>query len=106
MSDPMRDATRFILKVARNPQKFPHHFVAIRRQSVARILSGERTRLLDLLEAHGPYPQIQELAAALKRKPSSVARDLRDLEATGLVERTPDGRNVRIQATCKPVLVV
>lgn len=106
MTDPMKSATAFVRKVANNPSAFPDAFVAIRRDTVAKILSGERSRLLDLLERHGPFPEVQLLAEALDRKPSAVARDLKDLEAAGLVERRRRGKSVLIEATRKPVLVV
>lgn len=106
MTDPMKSATAFIRKVAKNPEAYPDQFVAIRREAVAKILSGERTRLLDLLESHGPFPELRQLAKALKRKPSAVARDLKDLEAAGLVTRRRHGKRVTIEATEKPVLVV
>jgi predicted transcriptional regulator len=102
----MRSATAFIRKVAANPEAYPRQFIAIRRATVARILSGQRSRLLDVLEEHGPFPEVSGLAKELKRKPSAVARDLRDLEAVGLVERTRHGKRVRIKATGRPVLVV
>lgn len=104
--DPMKAATRFIRKVAADPDAYPENFVAIRRDTVAKILSGQRSRLLDILETHGPFPELKALAKALKRKPSAVARDLRDLEATGLIERRRHGKRVSIRATRRPVLVV
>lgn len=106
MTDPMKSVTAFIRKVAKDPAAFPASFVAIRRATVAKILSGERIRLLELLEQHGPFPELQQLAKALDRLPSAVARDLKDLEAAGLVERRKQGKNVVIEATRKPVLVV
>jgi len=106
MTDPMKSATAFVRKVAKRPEAFPEKFVAIRRDTVARILSGQRTRLLDLLEKRGPFPEVQRLAQALGRMPSAVARDLRDLEAAGLVERRRHGKTVTIEATRRPVLVV
>jgi DNA-binding MarR family transcriptional regulator len=102
----MKSATAFIRKVAANPSAYPDQFVAIRRDTVAKILSGQRSRLLDVLEVHGPYREVQQLAAALKRKPSAVARDVKDLEAVGLVERRRHGRRVTIAATRRPVLIV
>lgn len=106
MTDPMKSATAFVRKVAKNPAAYPDSFVAIRRDTIAKILSGERSRLLDLLEKKGPFPEVQKLAEALHRLPSAVARDLRDLEAVGLVERRRHGKSVLIEATQKPVLVV
>ena len=106
MTDPMKEATAFVRKVVRNPDAYPAQFVAIRRGTVAKLLSGERSRLLDLLEKKGPFPEVQQLAEALHRMPSAVARDLKALEAAGLVERRRHGKSVLIEATRKPVLVV
>lgn len=47
--------------------------------------------LLDMLEAGGPMTQADVVAATGKNR-STVSRQMRQLEAAGMVERMPDGR--------------
>jgi len=96
----------FIMKVVRNPDAYPRDFIALQRGHVARILTGERARLLDLLESHGPFSEMRMLAAALHRAPSAIARDVHYLEGFGLVERRREGKRFVVTATKKPVLLV
>ena len=105
VKNPMAEATEFILKVAKNPERYPQNFVVLQRDTVAKILSGERVRILDYLEKYGSTPELQKLARALGRMNSAVARDLKELEAAGLVERKRNGKAVMISSTRRPILV-
>lgn len=60
-------------------------------EALTSLLGAARARLLSLLEE--PLPTV-ELARRLRVTPSAVSQHLRVLHATGLVNRTRDGRHV------------
>jgi predicted transcriptional regulator len=62
-------------------------------EGLARVMSGERFRLLRHLHAH-PEPSISALARALGRQYRRVHEDVTILEGAGLVAR--DGGQVRV----------
>lgn len=72
---------------------------------VTRILTRERMRLVMHLKRHGPCDSLRELADGLERNYSSVSRDLRELVEMGLVGSQRHGKQKRIHATGRPVII-
>lgn len=106
--NPMKRAFDFFDEVIKNPDAYPDSFVAIPRDPdlIAKLLSRERTKILDYLEKNGPLESLQMLADALGRDKGAVSRDVGSLAAVGLVNVSKNGRRKRLNATRRPILVV
>ena len=105
--NPMRDALDVVAKVFADPDAFPSDFVAfpLRGDMASRILTTERRRIIVYLEDHGPANSIRDLAAALRRDPAAVSRDIHLLTDAGLLRVEDVGRNRHIHATGRPIIV-
>lgn len=94
--------------VVEDPERYPEDFVVLPLEDdlLTRVLTRERTRVLQVLRDHGPYASVRALAQELDRDPSRVGRDLQLLEHLGLVELERRGRAKRVSGTGRPILVV
>jgi len=106
-ANPMWAATDFIRTVASSPERFPERFIDLPMDPdlILRILSRERTRLMQYLNDHGPVESVHALAEALDRNYASVSRDLGVLGEIGLVETHREGKNKSIRSTRLPILI-
>lgn len=107
MQNPMKRATAFIRKVIENPDAYPDTFIALPRDPalISKVLSRERTKIVDYLESYGPVGSLQALADALRRDKAAVSRDLDVLIEVGLVRSQRRGRRKELRATGRPIII-
>ncbi len=103
----MAEAFRALEPILKAPEKYPDHLVVLPAGSpiLAKIFSKEPTRIIEYLRKHGPISSIQQLAEVLGRDPAAVSRDVHILEQYGLLSTDPHGREKRLSATNRSVLV-
>lgn len=93
-------------EVPARPDGFPGAAVVLPfSDDLPRTLSASRIRLLRLLPEDGPADSVGRLAAALGRDLGAVSRDVAFLEGVGLVERRRAGKQKRVAATRRLILV-
>lgn len=90
-----------------DPGAFPDEFVTFHLgdETVLRILTEERLRLLRTVRDEGPFESIANLARALDRDPSRVGRDLKWLAEAGLVHLEEHGRSKTVEGTDRKILL-
>lgn len=95
-------------EILAHPEQFPDDFLCLPLDSevIGHILSPERVRLLRVLRDDGPFDSIGALAAALGRDATRVSRDVTDLEVAGLVASERKGKEKRLAATRRFILLV
>lgn len=94
-------------KVVENWDEFPDEFIAIPVTSplASSLFTPERRRLLLELKTHGTHKSIGALADCLGRDATRVGRDIKPLIDVGLVLATPFGKNKKLSATNRPVII-
>lgn len=103
----MADAFRALEPILKAPERYPEHMVVLPAGSpiLAKLFSKEPTRIIEYLRKHGPVSSIRQLAEVLGRDPAAVSRDVQVLERYGLLSTDTKGREKRLSATDRPVLV-
>lgn len=103
----LRRAFALARDVVQHPEAYPERFVAIplEPETVRRLLSTERVRLLRQLRDEGPFDSVGELAEALRREPTRVSRDVSALAGAGLVVVERHGKRKRVRAPRRPIVL-
>lgn len=81
-----------------------HAVIALPPQFIARILTGKRTELLEILKRRR-VRSVSELAQLTKRRVESVSRDLKILSKWGFVRYEPRGKRKEPIAVAQYVLI-
>lgn len=91
-----------------DPSSYPERFVAFEldEDTLPRILTRQRLRLLRVLRQEGPVESVTRLSERLGRDQGQVSRDLAYLEGWGLVELERDGRSKTVRAPDRPILLI
>lgn len=103
----VEDSFALAADVVERPGRYPERFIAIPMGSplASLLFSAERRRLMAALKARHTPPSVSELAKTLGRDATRVSRDLQPLIQVGLVKATRDGKNKRLVATNRPVVI-
>lgn len=93
--------------VVEDPEGYPDEFVTLHLgdETILRILTEERIRLLRTVRDEGPFESIAELARTVDRDPSRVSRDLKWLAEAGLVHLEQHGRSKTVEGTDRKILL-
>jgi predicted transcriptional regulator len=96
-----------VREVADHPDRFPDQFVAIPLdpETLARLFSKERLRLLRVLRDAGPFESIGALADALERDQTRVSRDLVELVHAGLARIERRGKTKIVKASDRAIVL-
>jgi predicted transcriptional regulator len=107
VEDNLEQAFDLAHEVIEDPDGYPDEFVAFHLgdETLLRILTRERLRLLRMVRDEGPFESIAELARTLDRDPSRVGRDLSWLAETGLVRLEKRGRSKTVEGTDRKILL-
>ena len=88
-----------------HPEKYDEHAVVIAPDQVAEVFTPERARLHMVLQERGLVESVSKLADLLGRPVSAVSRDVTYLEGFGLLRLERRGKEKRVVAERKPVIV-
>ena len=88
-----------------HPEKYDEHAVVISPDQVAEVFTPERARLHMVLQERGTVESVSKLAELLGRAVSAVSRDVAYLEGFGLLKLVRAGKEKRVVAERKPVIV-
>ena len=95
--------------VMEHPEKYPADAIVVPIQALVSEkqtpFSKQRLRLLMEIRNHGAYESLDEVAAHLHREKTRVSKDVTFLEQMGLVKSTRVGRNKRLVATKRQILL-
>lgn len=103
----LEDAFDRAHEMIEDPESYPDEFVTLRLgdETLLRILTDERLRLLRTVRDEGPFASIAELARTVDRDPSRVGRDLTWLDEAGLVRLERRGRSKTVEGTDRMILL-
>lgn len=94
-------------EIIENPEKFPRKFLAIPLdpETVSRLLSKERIRLLRAVRTNRRFESVSKLALELKRDQGRISRDLAVLAKAGLVVVERRGKSKLVRASERPIVL-
>ncbi|MGB0652376.1 MAG: hypothetical protein ACPGQL_04170 [Thermoplasmatota archaeon] len=106
--DAIRGAFDLFKHAAEHPDTLPGDVMVIPLEMLVASgqgLSRERLRLLLALRQDGPFDSLDAVAAHLRRDKTRLSKDVRFLEGLGLVESQRQGRQKRLAAVARPLLI-
>lgn len=91
-----------------DPGAYPEHLIVIPLSLLAEgaVLSPARLETLIRLRKMGGYDRLQDLADDLGRGKHRVSKDISALAGLGLVHKQRHGRQMHIEASGRPIMLV
>ncbi len=91
-------------RIFENPDSVPDHTIVMSAESYSSLLSKKKIALLSYLKKYHP-DSLGAIAKGTKRKKQAINRDIRDLEAVGIIKLKKNGRK-KIPEIIKNMIVV